>query len=130
MEVKINKAASLCNHEVLHLLNVLKEEPQEQNAPTNSHLATIFYETSHFLQDSGYAEQNGTMITNALLALKQFPVALTKEEKLMIVNYPPTTNLQLSLIVRDVDDRLTEEQMQELLNLIQIYLLSENNRNK
>ncbi|KAG8325118.1 hypothetical protein J6590_075580 [Homalodisca vitripennis] len=97
MEVKNVKAASLCNHEVLHLLNVLKEKPQEQSAPLNKHLATIYYETNHFLQDSGFGDQTASMISNMLLALKEFPVALTKEEKLMIVNYPPTTNLQLSL---------------------------------
>ncbi|XP_046680300.1 uncharacterized protein LOC124367487 [Homalodisca vitripennis] len=125
MEVKNVKAASLCNHEVLHLLNVLKEKPQEQSAPLNKHLATIYYETNHFLQDSGFGDQTASMISNMLLALKEFPVALTKEEKLMIVNYPPTTNLQLSLIVRDADERMSEEQMQELLDLIKKHLLQE-----
>uniref|UniRef100_A0A1B6L291 DNA-directed RNA polymerase III subunit RPC9 n=1 Tax=Graphocephala atropunctata TaxID=36148 RepID=A0A1B6L291_9HEMI len=125
MEVKNINAASLCNHEVLHLLNILKEEPQEQNAPPNSHLATIYYETSHFLQDGGFGDQTSGMVSNMLLALKEFPVALTKEEKLMIINYPPTTNLQLSLIVRDADERMTEEQMQELLELIKKHLLKE-----
>lgn len=117
MDTKTKKAALLCNYEVLILLNELKEQ---SSGPTqaNSQLATILYETSHYLQDSVTNIQDASYVQGIMEALRDFPVKLTLQEKLMIVNNPPTSSLELSLLVRDADERLTEEQIEDLLGLI------------
>lgn len=117
MDTKNNKAALLCNYEVLRLLNELKDQ---SSGPTqaNSQLATILYETSHYLQDSVANTQDASYVQGIMEALRDFPVKLTLQEKLMIVNNPPSSSLELSLVVRDADERLTDEQTDELLALI------------
>lgn len=58
----------------------------------------------HFLQVNKYlekrpcAEQNSKKIKEYLVKLKHMPIRLTKKEKLMLVNDPPDSVLQLSLV--------------------------------
>ncbi|KAL1115573.1 hypothetical protein AAG570_005863 [Ranatra chinensis] len=109
------EVAALCNNEVLSLLNELKEDGQVQKI--GNHLATILYETSQYL-DGVCGEYNCEQVKELVKALLDFPVALTHNEKLMIVNTPPTTPLQLSLILHNCDERLTEEHTEQLLSII------------
>ncbi|CAH1404745.1 unnamed protein product [Nezara viridula] len=116
MEVKSDKVASLCNREVLSLLDELKASTK-QNVKSGNQLATVVYEASQYLQNlnTGQSEKN---VTDLLSALLQFKVQLTYNEKLMIVNTLPRTSLELSLLINNYDDRLTEEEIQELLDIV------------
>uniref|UniRef100_A0A023FA21 DNA-directed RNA polymerase III subunit RPC9 n=1 Tax=Triatoma infestans TaxID=30076 RepID=A0A023FA21_TRIIF len=116
MEVKQADAGSLCNCEVLSLLNECKESIGIGSKAGNQ-FATILYEASQYLQNNldGQTEQD---VKNLLTALLHFPVSLTHDEKLMIVNTPPRTPLELSVIVHNYDERLTEQQVEKLLTIV------------
>ncbi|RZF37787.1 hypothetical protein LSTR_LSTR007149 [Laodelphax striatellus] len=113
---KNKDAHILSNFEVFKLLNELKTSSGTQGHSSN--LATIVYETSHYLQDEPCGKQNAASIDKMLTHLDQFPVQLTKMEKLMIVNNVPSTSLELSLAIKYADERLNEEQIEELTQTV------------
>lgn len=51
------------------------------------------------------------------------PFQLTRHEALMMVNDPPTSALHIQLQVEDSEERLSEEQVQRLLELVKTYLI-------
>lgn len=116
MEVKNKQCAQLSILELNLLVNELKNSNNPQ-LKSNSNLATLIYELSQ------YFNENETLTSVKLVQLlkkldSSFPNKLTKNEKLMIVNILPDTLLQLVLIIKDCEERLTEEEIQNLLELI------------
>lgn len=116
MEVKNKQCAQLSILELNLLVNELKNSNNPQ-LKSNSNLATLIYELSQ------YFNENETLSSVKLVQLlkkldSSFPNKLTKNEKLMIVNILPDTLLQLVLIIKDCEERLTEEEIQSLLELI------------
>lgn len=116
MEVKNKQCAQLSNLELKLLVNELKSSNSSQ-LKSNSNLATLIYELSQ------YFNENETITSPNLVKLLKdlntsFPNKLTKNEKLMIVNILPNSLLQLVLIIKDCEERLTEEEIQSLLELI------------
>lgn len=116
MEVKNKQCAQLSNLELKLLVNELKSSNSSQ-LKSNSNLATLIYELSQ------YFNENETITSPNLVKLLKdlntsFPNKLTKNEKLMIVNILPDSLLQLVLIIKDCEERLTEEEIQSLLELI------------
>lgn len=51
------------------------------------------------------------------------PFNLTKNECLMMVNDPPTSALHIQLQVEDSEERLTEEQVNRIIEIAQRWLL-------
>lgn len=116
MEVKNKQCSQLSNLELKLLVNELKSSNSSQ-LKSNSNLATLIYELSQ------YFNENETITSPNLVKLLKdlntsFPNKLTKNEKLMIVNILPDSLLQLVLIIKDCEERLTEEEIQSLLELI------------
>ncbi|KAI5712919.1 hypothetical protein M8J76_014272 [Diaphorina citri] len=116
MEVKNKQCAQLSNLELNLLVSELKNSNNSQ-LKSNSNLATLVYELSQ------YFNENETITSPNLVQLltelnTSFPQKLTKNEKLMIVNILPDTLLQLVLIIKDCEERLTEQEIQSLLELI------------
>ncbi|XP_026689155.1 LOW QUALITY PROTEIN: DNA-directed RNA polymerase III subunit RPC9-like [Diaphorina citri] len=106
----------LSNLELNLLVSELKNSNNSQ-LKSNSNLATLVYELSQ------YFNENETITSPNLVQLltelnTSFPQKLTKNEKLMIVNILPDTLLQLVLIIKDCEERLTEQEIQSLLELI------------
>lgn len=56
----------------------------------------ILFQTVHYLQDTECKKQNAQSIQKFLEAMKKFK--LTKTEKLMMVNTPPRTELEIQLV--------------------------------
>lgn len=54
------------------------------------------FQTVHYLQDTECKKQNAQSIQKFLEAMKKFK--LTKTEKLMMVNTPPRTELEIQLV--------------------------------
>ncbi|KAJ9587672.1 hypothetical protein L9F63_018888 [Diploptera punctata] len=114
METVNANAAILSNYEVLSLLQELRGQQKRSN--TRSQLATITYETIKYLQETPCCTQSPEIIKNFLKALE--PFKLTKAEKLMLLNNPPTSALEIQLMVEESEERLTDEQVDSLLQIV------------
>lgn len=53
------------------------------------------------------------------------PFGLTKEETLMILNHCPTSPVEIHLLVEASDDRLSAEQVEDIIELVSRILLNE-----
>ena len=116
--VKVN-GGLLSNYEVLQALSDIKTNKSglEQNA------STVVYETIQYLNQTQAAQQTPEFIANFLSKLDKF--GLTKAEKLQLINLRPTTPVEIQLIVEESEERLTEEQVEELLQIVESTLSKE-----
>ncbi|XP_013196008.2 DNA-directed RNA polymerase III subunit RPC9 isoform X2 [Amyelois transitella] len=103
----------------MQILQQLKDTTQKKHKREGS-LATVTYETVHYLQDTECKRQSVQAIQKFLEAMKKFK--LTKTEKLMMVNTPPRTELEIQLIVQESEERLTEEEVQEIITIVNEHL--------
>jgi len=114
MEVIDSTAANLSNYEVLQLLQNLRDNDSRKQLGS---LATIKYKTVKYLESSPCANQSDDIVATFLKAVQKFN--LTKSEKLVLLNLRPTTEVEIQLIITESEDRLTEEEIQELLTVIE-----------
>jgi len=123
MEVRDPCCAFLCNREVFDLLNSLKLSMKQSAKPDrpSRNLSTVVYECTKYLEQSQCAAQDAESVTAFLNALSQHKFGLTKAEKLQLVNQCPRSAVELSLLIEESSERLTEENEQILLELITKY---------
>ncbi|CAG9784006.1 unnamed protein product [Diatraea saccharalis] len=98
----------------MHILQQLKDSTQKKHKREGL-LATVTYETVHYLQNSECKHQNARSIEMFLEAMK--PFKLTKSEKLMMINTPPRTELEIQLIVQESEERLSEEEVRKIISI-------------
>lgn len=118
MEVLKECSAYLSNYEVLDILQNIKANKKQKMK--QNQLATITYQTIRYLEENPCKSQSPEKIKNFLKAVESFK--LTKCEKLTLLNLCPKTPLEIQLIVEDSEDRLTEEEVISLLQVITDYL--------
>ncbi|XP_062612511.1 DNA-directed RNA polymerase III subunit RPC9-like [Saccostrea cucullata] len=120
MEVVRENSAMLSNFEVYSLLTDI-QAGRGQNKPNKQQqqLATITYETIKYLETKPCKNQTQENITEFMKELE--PYSLTRAEKLQILNLCPTTAVEIQLIVEESEERLTEEQIYGLLEIIAKY---------
>uniref|UniRef100_A0A1B0DJT1 DNA-directed RNA polymerase III subunit RPC9 n=2 Tax=Phlebotomus papatasi TaxID=29031 RepID=A0A1B0DJT1_PHLPP len=85
-------------------------------------LATICYETLQYLEETPCKFQSKEKIVEFREAVKKFN--LSNSECFMMANDPPTSPLHIQILVEDSEERLTEEQVSELLRIVEQTLLS------
>ncbi|KAJ1303326.1 hypothetical protein OPQ81_011522 [Rhizoctonia solani] len=148
MEVVSKNSALLSNYEVLALLRELESnqlakarshlaaKKEEEGAALSGHpvppvagnpiqdevpqnLRTIEVELISHLQDIYplMQRQNDTAIRNLTRSLGKF--ALTKSEKLQIVNLAPRQLVELYVIVENLEERFTDDELTEMLQLVE-----------
>jgi len=112
METVNSNSATLSNFEVLAHLQKIKDSKKKHRGQ----LATITYETLRYLEETPCKSQTSQSIVNCIKALE--PFNLNKSEKLMLINAPPTTPLEIQLMIEESEDRLTEEQVRQILDVL------------
>lgn len=115
MEVIESCTEPLCNRQVLDLLRNYKSKKQ-------TNLATILYETTSYLESSPAATSSLKNIAAFLDILNEKKYPLTKMEKIQLVNMKPQNETELHLMIDNIEEKLTEEQRNELLGLIKMNL--------
>lgn len=98
------------NHDRIHQLS------------TSTHMPTLIYETLRYFktQNSPCTVQSPDIVKNFVGKLKEFN--LTKAEKLTILNLRPTQPVEIQAIVEESEERLTEEQVSRIIQLVEEYL--------
>ncbi|KAF0290285.1 DNA-directed RNA polymerase III subunit RPC9 [Amphibalanus amphitrite] len=121
MEILDASSAVLCNFEVYELLqDVKKQSSGKKKKSQQKNLATITYETLRFLESTPCKYQSERCIREFLLALTKFQ--LTKSEKLQLLNTRPTSAVEIQLIIEESEERLKDEEVEEILNLVKTLL--------
>lgn len=116
MEVVEACSSLLSNREVLDLLTNKIISKKQTN------LATILYETISYLESSPAANCSLTNMATFLELIKERKYNLSKMEKIQIVNLQPQNETELHLIVDNIEEKLTDQQRNDLLELIQTTL--------
>ena len=118
MEVKNECAATLSNYEVYSLLNDIQNGKNGQKKPNKflTNLATICFSTLKHLEKTPCKDQSDETVAKFLQALQ--PYNLTKAEKLQLLNHRPATAVEIQLIIEESEERLTEEQTEEIIQLM------------
>lgn len=118
MEVVNESAALLSNYEVLTLLEDINEGKNGHKKPNNQqqNLATVCYETLKYLEKTPCKQQSSEAIQQLCKRLE--PFRLTKAEKLQLLNQRPTTAVEIQLLIEESEERLSEDQTEQLLGII------------
>jgi len=116
MDVINDNVALLSNFEVF---SVLREMYLHRRPDSGlQQLATVSYETLRYLEMTPCKKQTPEALAAFARAVASF--SLTKAERLQLLNHRPTSAVILSLLVEEIDERLTtDEQIEELINVVQ-----------
>ena len=118
MEIINDNAAMLSNFEVYTLLQDIENGRNGQQKPTLSqnNLSTISYSTVKFLEKTPCKLQSTEIVQEFMQ--KVGPFKLKKAEKLQLLNQRPTTAVEIQLLIEESEERMTEAQIEQLLDII------------
>ncbi|CAI9739726.1 DNA-directed RNA polymerase III subunit RPC9-like [Octopus vulgaris] len=122
MELLNESSALLSNYEVYTLLLDIQAGRNGQSKPTKNQtsLATVTYETVKYLEGTSCKHLNAPAVKEFIRHLA--PFHLTKAEKLQLLNQRPTTAVEIQLLIEESEERLTETQVYQLLDVVSKYL--------
>uniref|UniRef100_A0A8C6LF19 DNA-directed RNA polymerase III subunit RPC9 n=1 Tax=Nothobranchius furzeri TaxID=105023 RepID=A0A8C6LF19_NOTFU len=110
--------------QVFKLLIDLKEQRKDGGKSKHSagqqNLNTIMYETLKYLSKTPSSRQSPEIVKEFLTTM--MPHKLTKAEKLQLLNHRPQTAVEIQLMVEESEERLSEEQIEELIQTISDHL--------
>ena len=114
-----DNVALLSNYEVF---SVLREMYLHRRPDAGlQQLATVSYETLRYLEMTPCQRQSPESLAAFARAVASF--SLTKAERLQLLNHRPTSAVILSLLVEEIDERLTtDEQIEELIDVVRATL--------
>jgi len=122
MEVLDARERLLTNCEVLHLVIDVRAGEQrrtktERASDPNHGLSTIVYQTIKYLNESAiHSKQVETSIRHFIDAIRIYK--LTIAETIQLINLRPTSAVEIQLIVEECEDRLSEQQVDAIAQLV------------
>eukprot|EP01135_Chromosphaera_perkinsii_P007031 Nk52_evm10s675 gene=Nk52_evmTU10s675 len=144
MEVLKERASLLSNYEVYNILKEKLVQPEDKKNTKNAspksvkaakreelyiqrtqqNLLTISYEVCQHLKDVSpfIPELKEEDVEGMLNELRQY--ALTKSEKLSILNRMPQSTVEMYSLVEECEERFTEEEIDKILELVQNYYVA------
>ncbi|KAI8074092.1 RNA polymerase II [Gongronella butleri] len=124
MIIKNARAALISNYEVLSLLRERRDyqKHMEKHAQIEypERLRTIQFELAGYLEKTPASTQTPENIKQLLDALVEFD--LTLGEKLHIINHRPISAVEVYLLIEECEERLSEEDTQRLVEIVETYL--------
>ncbi|KAJ3212947.1 hypothetical protein HDU83_000244 [Entophlyctis luteolus] len=121
---KPSRPTLVSNGEVLAFLRSCEAADHMAHTHNSQHLRTVSFEVTRYLTAVYPAALKafGPNRTATLIEKLRTSFGLTRAESLMVVNSCPTSPIELYLIIEDFSERLTEEQVDQMLALVQDYL--------
>lgn len=118
-------SAMLSNQEVYSLLCDIQSGTRGHRKPSKNQpsMATITYEAIKYLEKTPCAQYKADIIPEFMIALQSFN--LTKAEKIQLLNICPTTAVEIQILIEESEERLTEDQIYELLAIISKFMPKE-----
>uniref|UniRef100_A0A6M2DMC3 DNA-directed RNA polymerase III subunit RPC9 n=1 Tax=Xenopsylla cheopis TaxID=163159 RepID=A0A6M2DMC3_XENCH len=113
-------SAYLTNFEVMQVLKGIKQSRDSKRKYSLRNLATITYEAYQYFEDSPCRLEKTENLQSFLKAVE--PFNLSKFEQILMINEPPSTPLHIQLIVEDSEERLSEEDVDRLLDVVEAHL--------
>jgi len=130
MEILSAGTIQLSNQECLQILKEVKTDhcvkKGQKNKRKNDRLLTLVLETIKYLEDSpaGLQEQSHLQefITHLQTFCQEENCLLTKKEIIHLVNIRPQTPVEIQLLIEDSEERLSEEQVERIIEIIGLYI--------
>jgi len=133
MEIIDAKANQLCNFEVQQFLKEQKSNmdlsekesgkgKKKAKKKRNQAMATVTYETLAWLENSPTGLQAECHVKECIEKLNEASKAgaykLTSKEQIQLINHRPSTAVEIQLLIEDSEDRLSEEQVEEIIDIV------------
>jgi hypothetical protein len=84
-----------------------------------THSLPLFFQVLKYIQESITTVDNSSaLVHECLTALKKMELGFTEGELIQIANHIPTRQVELHLVVEDCCERLSEEQINDVLEVI------------
>lgn len=107
---------ALANYEVFQVLRCNRKYRKEKGLKT----PVLEREVREYLKTTNCLEQKRHKIEALMKKMKDF--GLSKQEVSQIINLVPQTHVELYLIISNIEDRLQDDQILEILDSIKTYL--------
>ena len=130
MEIVSTSDAVPCNAEVLKFLkeNRSKLASKSSKEKGQAKAATVVLETLTYLEKTPAGklsdELTSEKLNNFFDAIEKYN--LTPSEKLLILNHCPESAVEIQLLIEDSEERLSEEQVDLILQEVKVHLIGEN----
>ncbi|CDW53816.1 RNA pol Rpb4 domain containing protein [Trichuris trichiura] len=112
---KFKFTADLCNWEVYRYVREEEEKIMQSGDEVSGSFPTILYELRKYLEEFGSSEQTEEGLSDTLEKLAKYN--LTKLEALQLINNQPKVPVVVYRIIDNCEERYTEEQVNEILEL-------------
>ena len=118
MEVKITNAGYLTNIEVLDLINERKSNRSRRQDQDRHNITLIETEVSRYFQVHDKEKYTSNDIKAMLSNVKKLNLDLKETELLSIANLIPTKIVELHVCIDDIENRLKDTDITNLLDVI------------
>ena len=79
-------------------------------------ILTLFLQTVKYLEGMACSRLTEESLTAFMTDIE--PFKLTKQDKIHLLNLRPTTAVEIQLMVQDSEGRLTDEQVEQLIEVV------------